>query len=52
MFKCSVNFTVKMVIENVIHKEGDDCKGWAVTEAVERGAGEWNKVRRSPNSIW
>ena len=44
MFKTSVNFSVKMIIENVIKKEGDECKEWAITEAVERGAGVWDKV--------
>lgn len=44
MFKVSVNFTVKMVIENVLRKVGDDCKGWAITEAVELGGGAWAKV--------
>ena len=47
MFKVSVNFTVKMVIERTLKKEGDDCKGWAVSEAVERGDGQWDKVRTS-----
>jgi hypothetical protein len=46
MFKVSVNFTVKMVIENVLRKTGDDCKGWAATEAVELGGGNWAKVSR------
>ena len=45
MFKVSVNFTVKMIIEHTIQKGGDDCKGWAATEVVERGAGIWDKVR-------
>ena len=45
MFKVSVNFTVKMVIENVRRTtESDACKGWAVTEAVEIGGGNWAKV--------
>ena len=44
MFKTSVNFTVKMIIENVTKKEGDECKEWAVTEAVERGGGVWDQV--------
>ena len=44
MFKVSVNFTVKMVIENVLRAEGDACKGWAATEAVEMGGGKWAKV--------
>ena len=44
MFKVSVNFTVKMVIENVLREEGDACKGWAATEAVELGGGKWSKV--------
>lgn len=35
-----------MVIENVTHKKGDDAKGWAVTEVVERGDGAWSKVSR------
>ena len=47
MFKVSVNFTVKMVIERTLKKEGDDCKGWAASEAVERGDGQWDKVRTS-----
>lgn len=46
MFNTSVNFTVKMIIERVLNKDGDDCKEWAVTEAVERGAGKWDKVRK------
>ena len=44
MFKVSVNFTVKMVIENVLRAEGDACKGWAATEAIEIGGGQWAKV--------
>ena len=44
IFKVSVNFTVKMVIENVLRKDGDACKGWAATEAVEIGGGKWAKV--------
>ncbi|KAK3709995.1 hypothetical protein LTR37_010614 [Vermiconidia calcicola] len=43
MFQVSVNFTIKMLIENVLKKGGDDCKGWAATEAVERGGGIWDK---------
>ena len=43
MFKVSANFTVKMVIENVLRKTGDDCKAWAATEAVELGGGNWAK---------
>lgn len=44
MFKVSVNFTVKMIIENISHKGGDDLKEWAVTEVCERGGGIWLKV--------
>jgi hypothetical protein len=44
IFKVSVYFTVKMVIENVLREEGDACKGWAATEAVELGGGKWAKV--------
>lgn len=44
IFKVSVNFTVKMVIEQTLKKSGDDCEGWAATEAVERGDGQWEKV--------
>ena len=47
IFKVSVNFTVKMVIEQTLKKSGDDCKGWAATEAVERGDGQWDKVREA-----
>ena len=43
-FKVSVNFTVKMVIENVIQKDGEGCKSWAITEAIEDGDGTWRKV--------
>ncbi|KAM0718047.1 hypothetical protein Q7P37_006379 [Cladosporium fusiforme] len=43
IFTVSTNFTPGMVIENVISKKGDDAKGWAVTEVVERGDGMWSK---------
>lgn len=52
MFTCSVNFTVKMVIENVLKREGDDCKGWAATEVVELGGGDWAKVTPSCFNWW
>jgi hypothetical protein len=44
MFRVSINFTVKMIIENILKKKGDDCKGWAATEVIERGGGGWEKV--------
>ncbi|KAK5168614.1 uncharacterized protein LTR77_005923 [Saxophila tyrrhenica] len=43
MFKVSVNFTVKMIIENVLRTAGDSCNAWAVSEAYERGGGGWDK---------
>lgn len=51
VFKVSVHFTVKMVVENVLRKSRDAdvlevCKGWAVTETVEGGNGTWEKVSR------
>lgn len=51
MFKGGVNFTVKMVIEQTLKKSGDDCKGWAATEAVESGDGQWDKVSGSQPHI-
>ena len=51
MFKVSVNFTVKMVIQQTINKTGEDCKDWAVTEAVERGDGQWDKVSQCRNCL-
>jgi hypothetical protein len=45
MFKVSIAFTVKNVVERVTRKQaGDECKGWAATEVVERGGGGWEKV--------
>ncbi len=46
MFKVSVNFTPRMIIENVLRTVDNSCKAWAVTEAIERGAGGWDKVCR------
>lgn len=46
-FVVSTNFTVKMVIENTLNKNGDGCKGWAATEVVELGNGCWDKVSAS-----
>jgi hypothetical protein len=44
MFKVSVNFTVRMVIENVLRGKGGDAKEWAVSEVFEHGCGGWYKV--------
>lgn len=44
MFKTPTTFTPKLIIEKVLCKSGDDCKGWVVTEAHERGDGVWLKV--------
>ena len=44
MFKISVNFTVKMIIERVLNKGEEGCRGWCTTEVVERGTGKWDKV--------
>ena len=38
-------YPVSEVIEHTIRKSGDDAKGWAVTEVMERGNGRWQKVR-------
>lgn len=43
-FTVATTFTPSMVIENVLGKTGDDAKGWAITEVVEIGDGEWKKV--------
>ena len=52
VFKVSTNFTVKMVIENTLKKKcGDECGGWAATEIVERGDGQWDKVSHHTFSI-
>lgn len=45
MFKVSVRFSVRMVIENVLRTVDEDtCKAWAVTEVIEKGSGGWDKV--------
>jgi hypothetical protein len=44
MFKVSVNFTVRMVIENVLRGKGGDSKDWVVSEVFEHGCGGWYKV--------
>lgn len=44
MFKVSINFTIRMVIEETLKKSADDCGDWAVTETVEDGDGNWLKV--------
>ncbi|CAK4026125.1 Hypothetical predicted protein [Lecanosticta acicola] len=46
IFKVSTSFTVRDVIEKVVGKSGGgegECKGWAATEVVEVGCGEWFK---------
>ena len=42
--KASISLTVNEVIELVLGKEGDDCKGFCVTEVTEIGDGEFSKV--------
>ena len=44
MFKVATSFCVKGVVENVLKIEKGKGEGWAVTEVVERGGGEWVKV--------
>lgn len=44
MFKTPTSFTPKLVIEKVLQKTGDECKGWAMTEVHEKGDGVWSKV--------
>ena len=51
MFKTPTSFTPRLIIEKVLRKEGDDCKGWAVTEVHERGDGVWAKVSRIPVTL-
>ena len=46
IFKTPTSFTPKLIIEKVLQKSSDDCKGWAVTEVYERGDGVWAKVSR------
>ncbi|KAF7197479.1 hypothetical protein HII31_01289 [Pseudocercospora fuligena] len=43
MFKVATSFQVKTIIERILKKAGDDCKGWSVTEVVEGGCGVWRK---------
>lgn len=53
--KADTNFQVKIwtvptvvsvrdIIEKLLGKEGEDCKGWALTEVNELGDGEFSKV--------
>lgn len=52
---CGAGWTFKMarvgtcvpvfeLIEIMLGKEGDACKGWKVTEVIEAGDGKWSKV--------
>ena len=40
----ATSMLVGELIERLMDKEGNDCKGWAVTEVAEKGDGEWSKV--------
>lgn len=51
MFKTPTSFTPKLIIEKVLRKAGDECNGWAVTEAHERGDGVWAKVRLAGSTV-
>ena len=44
----ALSFSVSELIERLLDKEGDACKGWTVTEVVEKGDGEWSKVSHPP----
>lgn len=44
VFKIPIIMSVGELIENLMGKEGDGCKDWAVTEVTEKGDGVFLKV--------
>ena len=44
VYKVATSLSVGELIELLLDKEGNGCKGWRVTEVVELGDGEWSKV--------
>jgi hypothetical protein len=47
-FKCKTfhvgtTMTISELIEHMMGKEGDACKGWALTEVTEKGDGTFDK---------
>jgi hypothetical protein len=53
-FKAPTTLTVQNVISNVLRTTDlEYCKDWVVTEVIELGNGNWDKVRLLPQrSSW